>query len=102
MRTIADIGRSIRDNQLALFEVRDTEFLSRCRALAVEVCRKQGNVCINDIRARIDLPAGMHPSVLGSVFKNKKFQAIGFTEATHREAHARVIRVYKLIDSQEH
>lgn len=102
MRTTADIGRSIRDNQLALFEVRDTEFLSRCRQLAVEVCHLQGTVCINDIRARIDLPEGMHPSVLGSVFKNKRFQAIGFTEATHREAHARVIRVYKLTETQEH
>jgi len=102
MRTTTDIGRSIRDNQLALFEHRDTEFLSRCRQLAVEVCRAQGTFCINDIRARIELPAGMHPSVLGSVFKNKKFQAIGFTEASHPKAHARVIRVYKLIEIQEH
>jgi hypothetical protein len=102
MRTTTDIGRSIRDNQLALFEIRDTEFLSRCRALAVEVCQTQGTVCINDIRARIQLPEGMHPSVLGSVFKSKQFQAIGFTEATHPKAHARVIRVYKLIDVQEH
>jgi len=102
MRTTADIGRSIRDNQLALFEIRDTEFLSRCRALAVEVCRTQGTVCINDIRARIQLPEGMHPSVLGSVFKSKQFQAIGFTEATHPQAHARVIRVYQLIDTKEH
>jgi hypothetical protein len=102
MRTTTDIGRSIRDNQLALFEVRDTEFLSVCRQLAVEVCRAQGTVCINDIRARVELPQGMHPSVLGSVFKQKKFQAIGFTEASHPQAHARVIRVYKLIETQGH
>jgi hypothetical protein len=44
----------------------------------------------------------MHPSVLGSVFKKKQFQAIGFTEATHPKAHARVVRVYQLIDTKEH
>jgi hypothetical protein len=28
--------------------------------------------------------------------KSKKFIAIGYTEATHKAAHARVVRVYKL------
>jgi hypothetical protein len=92
------IGRSLRDSQLALFEQRDTEFLSHCRTIAVEVAQKVGTVSINDIRAQILLPAHVHPSVLGSVFKSKRFQAVGFTEAAHKAAHARVVRVYKLID----
>lgn len=90
------MGRALRDAQLTLFEHRDTEFLSRCRALAVEIARRQGTVCINDIRAQVLLPAEIHPSVLGSVFKSKKFKAVGFTEATHKAAHARVVRVYQL------
>jgi hypothetical protein len=92
------IGRSLRDSQLALFEQRDTEFLSHCRTIAVEVAQKVGTVSINDIRAQVRLPAHVHPSVLGSVFKSKRFQAVGFTEAAHKAAHARVVRVYKLID----
>jgi len=92
------IGRSLRDSQLALFEQRDTEFLSHCRTIAVEVAQKVGTVSINDIRAQVLLPAHVHPSVLGSVFKSKRFQAVGFTEAAHKAAHARVVRVYKLID----
>lgn len=92
----ADQGRALRDAQLDLFQVRDAEFLSRCRALAVEVARQQGTVSINDIRAQVRLPAEMHPSVLGAVFKTKQFEACGFTEATHPQAHARVIRIYKL------
>ena len=92
------IGRSLRDSQLALFEQRDTEFLSHCRTIAVEVAQKVGTVSINDIRAQVLLPAHVHPSVLGSVFKTKRFQAVGFTEAAHKAAHARVVRVYKLID----
>jgi hypothetical protein len=92
------IGRQLRDSQLALFERRDTEFLAHCRTIAVEVALKTGTVSINDIRAQVRLPAHVHPSVLGSVFKSKRFQAVGFTEAAHKAAHARVVRVYKLID----
>lgn len=94
----ADLGRALRDAQLTLFEHRDTEFLCHCRQLAVDIARRQGTVCINDIRAQLHLPAEMHPSVLGAVFRSKKFTAVGFTEATHKAAHARVVRVYKLTE----
>jgi hypothetical protein len=57
-------------------------------------------VCINDIRAQLRLPAETHPSVLGAVFRSKKFTAVGFTEATHKAAHARVVRVYKLAEEE--
>ena len=96
----ADQGRALRDAQLDLFQARDSEFLSRCRALAVAVAKQQGTVSINDIRAGIQLPAQMHPSVLGAVFKTKQFQACGYTEATHPQAHARVVRVYQLTNQQ--
>lgn len=95
MRT-AELGRRLRDSQLALFEIRQTEFLERCRALAIEICKRQGRVSINDIRARISVPPNVHPSVLGSVFKTKAFSVVGFTEAAHPEAHARIVRVYAL------
>ena len=94
------MGRALRDAQLSLFEHRDTAFLTHCRALAVEIARERGSVCINDIRSQVRLPAELHPSVLGSVFKSKKFKAIGFTEATHAAAHARVIRVYALTEEE--
>jgi hypothetical protein len=102
MLNTTQLGQAIRDNQLALFEARDSEFLSRCRTLAVAICEKQGSVSINDIRSQISIPDGMHPSVLGAVFRTKQFQAVGFTEASHAQAHARVIRVYELTTKQEH
>jgi hypothetical protein len=95
-----EIGRALRDSQLALFEQRDADFLQQCRALAVAVCRRQGTVSINDIRAELRLPAEIHPSVLGAVFRSKKFTAVGFTEATHKAAHARVVRVYQLTEEE--
>jgi hypothetical protein len=94
-------GRALRDAQLDLFLHIDTEFLSTCRALAIAVCRRQGTVSINDIRAQVTLPAQMNPSVLGAVFKTKQFKAVGYTEATHPQAHARVIRIYQLTEIQE-
>lgn len=95
MQTLS-VGRALRDSQLALFEIRQAEFLESCRALAIEVCKRKGTVSINDIRERIAVPPGVHPSVLGSVFKRGLFSVVGFTEATHPQAHARIVRVYAL------
>lgn len=94
-------GKLIRDTQLSLFEARDAVFLARCRVIAADICRQQGSVSINEVRQQVEIPAGMHPSVLGAVFKSKKFKAIGFTEATHPQAHARVVRVYQLTGEGE-
>lgn len=89
-------GRQLRDAQLDLFEVRDADFLAHCRAVAAEICRSRGTVSINDVREAVSVPLQMHPSVLGAVFRSKKFRAIGYTEASHPAAHARVVRVYQL------
>lgn len=90
------LGRIIRDAQLDLFEQRDADFLARCRAVAVEVCRQRGSASINDVRERVSLPAHLHPSVLGAVFRTKQFVKVGLVEANHPQAHARVVRVYQL------
>jgi len=89
-------GRAMRERQLDIFEQQDHQFLERCRALAVLVCTQRGEVSINDIRAIIEVPPGVHPSVLGAVFRTKQFKSVGYTEAVHPQAHARVVRVYKL------
>lgn len=91
-------GQMLRDAQLALFEMRDADFLEHCRTIAVDIARQHGQVSINEVRRAINLPDGVHPSVLGAVFKSKKFTAIGYTEAIHKAAHARVVRVYKLTE----
>ncbi len=96
----ADVGRKLRDSQLDFFELRDEDFLNECRAIAVACAQQFGTVSINDVRQRISLPKGMHPSVLGAVFKGKRFKAVGYTEATHPSAHARVVRVYQLNNTQ--
>jgi hypothetical protein len=91
-------GQMLRDAQLALFEQRDADFLEHCRTIAADIAKERGEVSINEVRAAINLPAEVHPSVLGAVFKSKKFTAIGYTEAAHKAAHARIVRVYKLTE----
>jgi hypothetical protein len=96
----AEVGKKIRDAQLDFFELRDQEFLNMCRVIAVAHAQQFGTVSINDVRQRIAVPKGTHPSVLGAVFKGKRFKAVGYTEATHPSAHARVVRVYQLNNTQ--
>jgi hypothetical protein len=95
-------GRALRDAQLALFSARDAAFLQRCRALAVVVAKQEGEVSINDIRGMLEPPAGVSPNVYGAVFKDSRFQAVGYTQAVHPEAHARAVRTYKLKEGEPH
>ncbi len=96
MKADLTAGRAMRERQLDIFEQQDHLFLERCRALAVLVCKQRGEVSINDIRFFMEVPSGVHPSVLGAVFRTKQFKSVGYTEAVHPQAHARVVRVYKL------
>jgi len=92
------LGQQTRNQQLNIFEQREPEFLNHCRSLAIQIARREGEVSINDIRKYIQVPAGMHPSVLGAVFRNKQFRKVGLCEASHPAAHARIVRVYALAE----
>lgn len=94
LNSLTTTGLQMKQAQLDIFEQRDGEFLERCRSVARQVCKERGQVSINDVRASVTVPSGLHPSVLGAVFRGKDFQVIGFTEATHPQAHARVVRIY--------
>ena len=93
-------GRTIKETQMGLFEVQHGELLERCRAAAIVYARRHGFVSINEVREAVTLPPGTHPSLLGAVFRTRQFRAIGYTEALHPAAHARVVRVYAL--QEEH
>lgn len=101
MHATALNGHQLKERQLDIFEQRDHEFLARCRSLAVLICRQHGTVSINDIRQFIEVPPGVHPSVLGAVFRTKQFKKVGLVEASHPQAHARIVRVYQLANNKE-
>lgn len=94
-------GRTIKEQQLGLFEAHHADLLERCRAAAIMYARQHGFVSINEVREAVTLPPGTHPSLLGAVFRTRQFRAIGYTEALHPAAHARAVRVYTLKEMQD-
>ena len=89
-------GRELRDKALAFLEQKRGEWISKARLEAIFIARHKGTVTINDVRDAINLPEDFHPNTWGAVLKSKDFEAVGFVQASHPSAHARVIRVYKL------
>jgi len=89
-------GQDLRDAGIARVSIGREEWIAKARGTAIAIARRAGQVTINDVRKFIELPADFHPNTLGAVLRGDAFQAIGFCQATHASAHARVVRVYKL------
>jgi hypothetical protein len=89
-------GRQLRDKALAFLEAKRHDWISRARLEAIFIAKTKGSVTINDVREAIQMPEDFHPNTWGAVLKSKDFEAIGFSQASHPAAHARVVRVFKL------
>jgi hypothetical protein len=94
------IGRELRDAGISRVSLGREEWIAKARDMAVWIAKESGTVSINDIRGVIDLPDDYHPNTWGAIFKSKDFEAVGYCQATHPSAHARVVRVYKLKESK--
>lgn len=89
-------GRKLRDAGIKRVSVGREEWIAKARRTAVAIAQRAGQVTINDVRKFIDLPDDYHPNTWGAVLRGDAFEPIGFCQATHPSAHARVVRVYKL------
>ena len=89
-------GRDLRDAGIAAVSIGREDWLAKARRTAISVANRTGQVSINDVRLFLDLPDDCSPNLWGAVFKSKDFEAVGYCQATHPSAHARVVRVYKL------
>jgi hypothetical protein len=89
-------GRDLRDAGIARVSIGREEWIAKARGTAVAIARRAGQVTINDVRKFIELPDDYHPNTWGAVLRGDAFEPIGFCQATHPSAHARVVRVYKL------
>lgn len=89
-------GRDLRNAGLTLVSQGREDWLAYARSVAIEVAEATGQVTINEVRERVELPFDYHPNTWGAVFKGNTFEAIGYCQATHPSAHARVVRVYTL------
>lgn len=89
-------GRQLRDEALNAIESRRHSWLQKARLEAMMIARQRQTVTINDVRDVIELPEDFSPNTWGAVFKCKEFEPVGYTQASHAAAHARVIRIYQL------
>lgn len=89
-------GRDLRDAGIARVSIGREDWIAKARSIAVSIAKQFGQVTINDVRQFIDLPDDFHANTWGSVLRGDAFEPIGFCQATHPSAHARVIRIYKL------
>ena len=89
-------GRALRDAGIerATHDVAVRDLLTACREWALNHAQRTGSVSINDVRRVCDLDV-LPPNAIGAIFRDKRFQQCGTTEAEHVKAHARIIRVYR-------
>ena len=92
-------GRDLRDAGINRVSIGREEWIANARGTAIAIARRAGQVTINDVRKFIELPDDYHPNTWGAVLRGDAFEPIGFCQATHPSAHARVVRVYKLKES---
>ena len=89
-------GRELRDSGIARVSMGREEWIGHARQTAIAVAKGSGKVTINDLRILLDLPEGFPPNTWGAILRGDAFEPIGYCQATHPSAHARVVRVYKL------
>lgn len=89
-------GRDLRDAGIAAVSIGREDWIAKARDMAIWIAKQSGKVTINDVRQLIDLPDDFHHNTWGAVLRGDAFEPIGFCQATHPSAHARVVRVYKL------
>lgn len=89
-------GRAMRDHGLAIMEVTHKAWIEKARKKAVSIARRRGQVSINDIREQMELPPDLNHNALGAALRSPDLKVVGFETARHKEARARVVRVYGL------
>lgn len=92
-----DLGRALRD--AGIRRATRSDSVMRCiqtaRDWAESYARRHGRVSINDVRRALDLEA-LPANSIGAIFRDKRFQVCGYTQAEHKDAHARTVKVYSI------
>lgn len=75
------------------------EFLARARAIAVELCKRQGTVTADDVRQVLAIPASLDPRIMGAVFMGEAWESIGHENSRRTLCHRRPIQRFRLAAS---
>lgn len=79
-----------------LFEQDRAGLIAAARTIARQIAREQGEVTIDDVRARLGvLPATVDRRALGAVFSEPGWVLVGYRPSRRRECHHRPIGVWR-------
>lgn len=96
-------GAALRDAALKLLSVRRANLIRECTAAAIRVAIDRGEVCADDVRAVVPIPADISPKLVGVAFRDLADAGIlrrtGFQNSTRRAAHARPLSLWRLADA---
>jgi hypothetical protein len=96
-------GEARRDKALSLLRVRRADLIRDCTAAALRVAIDRTEVCADDVRALVPIPADISPKLVGVVFRDLADAGIlrraGFRASTRPAAHARPLSVWRLADA---
>ena len=67
--------------------------LELAKDIALKLASEKGEVTIDDVRSA--LPRMEFGNWAGSIFKGAGWICVGFTQATHKNSHARIVRRWK-------
>jgi hypothetical protein len=101
-------GEQLRDAALTLVAestVDRTEFVKQCGDLFLSILVEQKTATIEDLRDRVQLPAGWNPVIFGAVAKNLasagKIVSAGYVKSKRPQAHARPVINWALPNEAE-
>lgn len=98
-------GERRKDAAHGLFEAVRPKLIGRGRRALIGLLLTQDEATADDVRALIEVPAGIDPKCLGSVpgslAKAGIIRRTGYRPSTRPEAHARTLTVWALADTRK-
>ena len=93
--SLVPTGEELRDAGIA--SVSRYSWVDSARGVAEAICRVRGTVTTDDIHHVMNAEPAPHPNAWGALFHDKRFAWTGeYVKSKRPEAHARMIRVWRL------
>jgi len=96
-------GEQLKHYHLKRLEEREGDWLQRARIMMFQLAQDRPDLEVSSdhVWQFCPPPADCHPSVMGPIFRDRRFVAVGWKASTRPSAHARVIRTYRLRGDDE-
>jgi hypothetical protein len=97
-------GEARRDAALNLLRVHRAAIVRDLTRAAVRLALELGEVTADELRAKVTIPPGIRPVVVGAVFRDLADAGIlcrvGYRNSKRAAAHARPVSIWRLVDSE--